>query len=579
MKERTKEGADPASKPRKIRWGVTAVLVALAVCALTVVVFIVSVRQIQTTAQARLEAQANQSMLALNRRYTSAVTMLGSLRGLINLKQDVTQADFNHFITSSGFPQAFPQFNAIAYAGHVSSASLDAFLELMRQPIESGGTGIPTFGNGIERKYDEYFPMIFAGPSSAAMDIVGADLGFDSVRRDGLQRARDLGEAVISDDVVLRSDGRVGALLLVPIYSTGNVPDEQEVRRRGFDGAMGVSFAYEEFPLGSLDAEALIARGISAKIGSKEPAPFFQVPSSNSPMNVLYGGVETVRELQLNQFDSVPIAFTAAAAALLTSAERLQPFGITLTFLVIVIAAVLLIILLRRTQALAELRQRYDFTSAVSHQLRTPITRISWTVDSLAKVKGKADPRVLATVKGDVEALSSIIEDLLLYLEWGGMKRLDESVVAVPISELVEDALKHLADASKIRRVSVALGDVGGSSVLADRKRLSTALWFLIDNALTYSPKDSPVSIAASREGGGVGITVSDSGYGIPQAEQENVWSFFYRGTNASLGKNAGSGVGIPLCRIIVIAHGGTVEFTSKEGQGTTFVVHLPLMR
>lgn len=566
----------PATRGTLFAFGILALIGAGA----TVITFMATVALQRETARSRLEAQANESTFQITRRYESAVTLLRTMRGLYYGSDQVRVDEFDTFIETSGFREVFPQFGVVAYAKRVRGAERAAFEAQARGAIADGGTGFADFAIQSPDGRDEYWPVVYAIPMPDGGEGLGWDLLNDPVRLPALERARDLGDAAVSGDAPVHATGKVGALFVVPMYATKDVPKTLEARRESFTGALGVSFSYEDFPLGALATDTLNQRGISVAMGPQGAEMAFFRPTGPQPrLASLYGELTVVRKLQLNATDQVDITYRASAAGLLSGFEHAVPFGVALTVLFASAAALLRIALMRRTSELNSLRQRYEFTSTISHQLRTPITKMRWALDAATESSAGGDRESMAAVKNDVLALNAIIEDLLLFLEWGEMRQLDRTAVNTPVSGIVDDALARIEDPAKARRVSADLGGAGSASILAQRNRLSTALWFLVDNALTYSPEGSPVSITAALEGPNVTIRVIDRGYGIPKTEQDQVWSYFYRGTNASLGKNAGSGVGIPLCAVIVHAHGGSVDFTSDENKGTTFTITLPVVR
>jgi two-component system sensor histidine kinase SenX3 len=102
------------------------------------------------------------------------------------------------------------------------------------------------------------------------------------------------------------------------------------------------------------------------------------------------------------------------------------------------------------------------------------------------------------------------------------------------------------------------------------------ALRNLIDNAIKYSPGRSAVRVNWAQDAGRVAIRVSDSGLGIPEAEQERVFQKFVRGEAAMNAKVNGTGVGLSMVRQIVLGHGGEIRLESRVGEGSTFTLILP---
>jgi signal transduction histidine kinase len=110
-----------------------------------------------------------------------------------------------------------------------------------------------------------------------------------------------------------------------------------------------------------------------------------------------------------------------------------------------------------------------------------------------------------------------------------------------------------------------------------DRSRIDQVLTNLISNAIKYSPQDSEVALAVTQQGDRVRLSVRDQGIGIPAEEQARLFEPFYRATNASVRNYPGVGLGLHITRELVERHGGRIWVESAEGEGSTFVVELPV--
>jgi len=158
------------------------------------------------------------------------------------------------------------------------------------------------------------------------------------------------------------------------------------------------------------------------------------------------------------------------------------------------------------------------------------------------------------------------------------MTRLESGAVAlkrewVPLDEMVGSALTRLEDKLAGRAVKVEL-----SSTLpllsVDPVLFEQVLINLLENAAKYTPAASAIEIAANESAGRVQIEVRDFGPGLPPGGEEAVFQKFYRGVHTGA---PGSGLGLPICRAIVEAHGGTIAGENREGGGAAFRIALPL--
>jgi signal transduction histidine kinase len=113
--------------------------------------------------------------------------------------------------------------------------------------------------------------------------------------------------------------------------------------------------------------------------------------------------------------------------------------------------------------------------------------------------------------------------------------------------------------------------------VLGDAKRLTQVLDNLVSNAVKFTPEGGSVTITVGTTGGGVAkLVVADTGIGVPEEEQKQVFSRFFRASTATRRAIPGTGLGLAICHALVEQHGGSIEFSSREGEGTEVVVTLP---
>ncbi len=211
---------------------------------------------------------------------------------------------------------------------------------------------------------------------------------------------------------------------------------------------------------------------------------------------------------------------------------------------------------------------------AVSHDLRTPLTAIvaaghALGADSLTEPE-RAELSAVVVEEGD--RLAELVDKLLdlSKLQAGGASpRLDW----VSIEDLVTAAAEGLRGEPAQVRLAI---DPSVPEVHVDAAQLERALANLLENARRYSG-GLPVSVNARRVGERVVVSVVDQGPGIEPAEHERIFEPFYRGHRGALGPGTGSGLGLAIARGFVAANGGTLAVQSLPGQGTSFVISLPI--
>jgi two-component system sensor histidine kinase KdpD len=231
-----------------------------------------------------------------------------------------------------------------------------------------------------------------------------------------------------------------------------------------------------------------------------------------------------------------------------------------------------------RAQVRAETeRLRNSLLSSVSHDLRTPLASITGAASTLLENEGRLDARtrrdLLETLHEEADRLNRLVQNLL------EMTRLESGALQVhtewhSVEEVVGAALgrfgKALARRPVITRVPPELPLVPMDDVLIEQVLIN-----LIDNALKYTPAESPIEVTAEDGGGTVLIEVADRGPGLPPGEERRIFEKFHR---AEAGPTVrGAGLGLAICRGIVHAHGGRIWAENRPGGGVTVRFTLPV--
>jgi two-component system, OmpR family, phosphate regulon sensor histidine kinase PhoR len=229
-------------------------------------------------------------------------------------------------------------------------------------------------------------------------------------------------------------------------------------------------------------------------------------------------------------------------------------------------------------------RQKSDFLATVSHELRTPLTSISGYLEVLREPEtGELTPqqhRMLEVISRNTDRLRSLIEDVLVLSRIeGGVRKADFAEVSIHgVITRVGEELSLLAQGSAIE-LEINAGPQT-SMVLGDRASLDRAVVNILSNAIKFSRPGGVVSLTGTldRSGSRVLITCEDHGVGIPAQDQPDLFTRFFRASNANDQAIPGTGLGLSIARQIVEEHhGGRLRLTSVEDQGTTVVMDLPL--
>jgi len=220
---------------------------------------------------------------------------------------------------------------------------------------------------------------------------------------------------------------------------------------------------------------------------------------------------------------------------------------------------------------------RTDFVANISHELKTPVGALAVLAEALS---AEDDLDVIHRLSGKMvdEALrvGRTIDDLLELsrIELGG-----EAVKeAVGVSRVIFDAVDHARPLSESRSIEIALGETSDRMrVLGDCRQLVSALGNLVENAVKYSERGSRVEVSARSDGQWVEFEVRDYGLGIPARDLDRIFERFYRVDRARSRETGGTGLGLAIVRHVATNHGGEVSVSSVEGEGSTFILRVPV--
>ena len=232
---------------------------------------------------------------------------------------------------------------------------------------------------------------------------------------------------------------------------------------------------------------------------------------------------------------------------------------------------------------------RRDFIANVSHELKTPMGALGLLAETLQFERDPAVANRLAErINSEAFRVNRIIEDLLDLSRIEGEGSPTREPVAVSL--IVADAIERIRTAAEQHEVKINFDEPETNQVVfGDRRQLTSALHALLENAVVYSPQDGTVEIRISRvdapshhldgDVGGpcVHIEIQDRGVGIPAKDLERIFERFYRVDPGRARETGGTGLGLSIVRHVAQNHGGTVLVDSREGEGSTFTLELPL--
>jgi signal transduction histidine kinase len=234
-----------------------------------------------------------------------------------------------------------------------------------------------------------------------------------------------------------------------------------------------------------------------------------------------------------------------------------------------------------RNEALEEAdKLKTAFVANMSYELRVPLTSISGFAEMLAGgYAGPLEPTAqeyVTAILASVARLGTLIEEVL-DLTQSEAGSLPMAALSVDMEALARDAGAAAQAAAKAKSLDLVLDiEPGLGTVTGDERRLRQALDHLLRNAVAYTSAGGRVLFHAARDGDAIELVISDNGSGIDRKEQDRVFDRFHRTQEAPRDGIPALGLGLPLTRQFVEAHGGTINLVSEVGQGTTVTVRLP---
>ncbi len=227
----------------------------------------------------------------------------------------------------------------------------------------------------------------------------------------------------------------------------------------------------------------------------------------------------------------------------------------------------------------AENQEKSDYLSMVVHQLRTPLAATKWIfkmmMDGDLGNVSESQKNIIKRGFENNESMIKMLADISTAnhnSEW----KLKLSLCPIDITECIDAIIGEFAGEAKIKNIILHFQkNTSLPKVLADKEKICLVLQNLVENAIKYNQVNGSITLTGEVFQNKVVVSISDTGMGIPQDDQKNIFGKFYRASNTHHEK--GSGLGLFVGKQIIEAHHGTLWFESTPGIGTTFFFSLPL--
>lgn len=230
-------------------------------------------------------------------------------------------------------------------------------------------------------------------------------------------------------------------------------------------------------------------------------------------------------------------------------------------------------------------RIKSQFVSIISHQMRTPISILTWTLESLQQTIKKPelqkDTDLYILNLQDANHRMVRLVNTLLDVTRIESRALILQAEDIRLSDIVKNTIKKFERYAQASNVALVLETDQTSDPLihADRQRISMVIEAFIDNAIRYTEGKGTVNILLKKEGAFMRLSVSDTGVGISKNQQKNIFQKFFRSPNVIQHQTEGTGIDLFISKYIIEISRGTIGFTSEDGRGSTFWFTLPIKK
>jgi len=224
-------------------------------------------------------------------------------------------------------------------------------------------------------------------------------------------------------------------------------------------------------------------------------------------------------------------------------------------------------------------QSRQEFVSNVSHELKTPLSSIKVLTESLMfedNVPVEMYQEFFQDINSEVDRLNNIISDLLTLVRLD-QREIPMNITSVDLNEMAQNILKRLIPLAKKKEINLIYESHKDITTEIDEVKFTLALSNLIENAIKYTPNGGEVKVIIQNDVQDAFITVQDTGVGIAKQEQSKIFERFYRTDKTRNRETGGTGLGLSITYKTVVMHNGSIQVESEEGEGSTFIIQVPL--
>jgi signal transduction histidine kinase/ActR/RegA family two-component response regulator len=588
----------PAANRRTRLYPLLVLVLGLVVTATGTMILYRSVRQRELQ---RFENVAQATQDRIDNRIDMCISALFGTRALFSTEGPVTPTEFRNFVDQFELAKRYPGLQAIGFLLRMRPDEVPRIERRIRTE------GRPGFRVWPEPPGTEVDAVVYLEPlDGSSAKSIGFDMYSEPLRREALERARDMGEPTATGKLTQVLDpgepAHPGFLIFEPVYRGGLTPATVEERREQLIGYVFAPFRMGDLLAGIFGPEVRPRESFAVYDGPPSQATLLHSSHGDRVPEFVHttqlsvaGRTWYLSHYSLPSFESVStgyiVPYLAVLGVLVTmalfamarvqadAAERLRGDIAARQLAEQERDRLLVAEKAARAEAESANRAKDDFLAMLGHELRNPLAPIATAVHLIKLRSGPELAREIEVIERQMQHLMRLLDDLLdvFRITRGKLVLRRERVeISAAISKAVEIASPLLDE----RRHSLGL-DVPstGLGVFGDEVRLAQIVGNLLTNAAKFTEPGGRITVAAAREDRHVVIRVRDNGIGIAPEMLQHVFEPFEQLQRSVERSRGGLGIGLTLVRRLVELHGGTVEARSEgPGRGSEFVVRLPLV-
>lgn len=223
---------------------------------------------------------------------------------------------------------------------------------------------------------------------------------------------------------------------------------------------------------------------------------------------------------------------------------------------------------------------RRQLFANIAHELRTPLAIIQGNLEGMLDEVVPLDKKTILSLEDEILRLNRLVQDLR-DLSLAEVNELELRKSTQDVNVLLERAVSMMQPLLDEKNLTMKLQlDKTLPPLFVDKDRINQVIYNILSNAIRYIPERRSIAITTSLGKGNhqqwFDLTIADTGDGLALAEVEKIFQYFYRGEKSRNRKSGGSGIGLPLAKQFILAHGGTIRAESEIGKGLTYYISLP---